>query len=139
MRCRIRYGSVFTALLAAGCLMPQKDESLRDLDRTLRKQLGELSDPDAGFIRDSTHLLIVLATAAFPTVSDDRLTSVARDISRYAYHRYERAGEVDSVSFFLREKVRRGVGHIRHTRSFAVAELGDSTATSMTASDRAPH
>lgn len=125
----MRYRAMLTTLLALGCLSHQKDEALQRVDRSLRERLGELADPQVAFMRDSTHLLIQLATVAFRTVTDDELTDRAKNISSFTYARYDRANEVDSVTVFYREKVRRGVWHIRHIRSFGVADLGDSTVT----------
>lgn len=122
----MRYRSLLATLLVLGCVRPEKDEALQRLDRTLRDQLGELADPQVAFMRDSTHLQVQLATVAFRTVSDEELTDRAWNVSRFAYSRYERASEVDSVTVLYRENIRRGLWHIRHSRTFPVAALRDA-------------
>lgn len=133
----MHYRSILTALFALGCVSPQKDEALRRVDRSLREHLGDTADPQVAFKRDSTHLLIQLATVAFPTVSDDELTDRTRRISRFTYDRYDRGDEVDSATVFYREEVRRGMWHIRHMRSFPVAALIDTAGPTTPAIDQA--
>ena len=107
--------------LAAACLGPAN--SRERLASALKDRVGEAADPDVGFMRDSTHLLVNLATVAFRTVPDSVLTVQARDIGAFALRHYERANEVDSVTVLYREKVSSGFWYVRHERTFPVAEL----------------
>jgi len=107
--------------LAAACLGPAN--SRERLAAALKDRVGEAADPDVGFMRDSTHLLVNLATVAFRTVPDSALTVQARDIGAFALRHYERADEVDSVTVLYREKVSSGFWWIRHERTFPVGEL----------------
>src|SRR5450759_1044582 len=102
--------------LAAACVEPAN--SRERLASALRDSLGKAADPQVAFQRDSTHLLVELATVAFPTVPEPVLTGQARDIGGFALRHYERANQVDSVTVLYREAVRPGVWHIRHTRTF---------------------
>jgi hypothetical protein len=94
------------------------------LASVLRDSLGEAADPHVAYQRDSTHLLVELATAAFPTVSDSILTGQARGIGGFALRHYERASELDTVTVLYREAAPHpGIWYIRHTRTFPVASL----------------
>ena len=107
--------------LAAACTWPTT--SRERLASALRERVGELADPDVGFMKDSTHLLVNLATVAFRTVPDSVLTVQAKDIGAFALRHYERANELDSVTVLYREKVSPGFWYIRHERTFPVGEL----------------
>src|SRR3979409_2112254 len=107
--------------LAAACLGPTN--SRERLPSALNTRVGEAADPDVGFMRDSTHLLVNLATVAFRTVPDSVLTVQAKGVGAFALRHYERANEVDSVTVVYREKVSSGFWYIRHERTFPVAEL----------------
>jgi hypothetical protein len=85
--------------------------------------LGNATKVQVGFQTDSTHLLVMLATAAFPTVSESRLTGQARDIADLALRHYERANQLDSVTVLYREPVGAGVWHISHTHTFPVERV----------------
>ena len=117
-----RIGLVVLAL-ATACVGPAKDESRERVASALRERLGEAADPQVAFQRDSAHLLVRLATVAFPTVSDSLLTVQARSIASFALGHYEKANQLDSVSVLYHEAVRPGVWHIRHARSFSVENL----------------
>jgi len=94
------------------------------LASTLRDSLGKAADPHVAYQRDSTHLLVELATAAFPTVADSILTSQARGIGGLALRHYEKADQLDSVTVLYREAApHSGVWYIRHERTFPVANL----------------
>ena len=98
--------------------------SRQRLASVLRDSLGEAADPQVAYQRDSTHLLVELATAAFPTVSDSILTGEARNIGSFALRHYEKASQLDSVTVLYREAApRAGIWYIRHERTFAVANL----------------
>lgn len=113
---------LLSAILAAcGGLTP--DNPRTRLASALRASLGEDADPQVAFQKDSTHLLVELATVAFPTVSEDHLSDEAKHIGGFAFKHYERANELDSVTVLYREKVRSGVWWIRHERTFAVEDL----------------
>jgi hypothetical protein len=107
--------------LAAACLGPAN--SRERLAAALKERVGEAADPDVAFLKDSTHLLVNLATVAFRTVPDSVLTVQARDIGRFALGHYERANELDSITVVYREAVSPGLWYVRHTRTFPVGDL----------------
>ena len=107
--------------LTAACVEPAN--SRERIASALRDSLGKAADPQVAFQRDSTHLLVELATVAFPTVPESVLTAQARDIGGFALRHYERANQVDSVTVLYREAVRSGVWYIRHTCTFSVESL----------------
>jgi hypothetical protein len=116
-RCSIALLAIFAA-----CGVPTN--SRERLASTLRDSLGEAADPHVAYQRDSTHLLVELATAAFPTVADSILTSQARGIGGLALRRYEKANQLDSVTVLYREaSPQSGIWYIRHERTFPVANL----------------
>ena len=107
--------------LATACLGPAN--SRERLAAALKDRVGDLADPDVGFMRDSTHLLVNLATVAFRTVPDSVLTVQAKAIGAFALRHYERANELDSITVLYREKVSSGFWYVRHERTFPVGEL----------------
>lgn len=109
--------------LAVACMRSAKDESRERVARALTETLGEAADPQIAFQRDSSHLLVQLLTVAFPTVSEEALTTQAKNIASSALRHYDKAGQLDSVTVLYREPVRRGMWWIRHTRSFPVDSL----------------
>jgi len=127
MRLLIMYRATAIILLATACAGSAQDASCKHVARTLSNALGEAADPQIGFQRDSTHLLVLLLTVAFPTVSEAELTMQARRIATTALHNYDEADQLDSVTVVYQEPVRQGMWWIRHTRKFAVAELSDSS------------
>ena len=48
------------------------------LASVLRDSIGAEADPQVAFQRDSTHLLVELATVAFPTISESELSDEAK-------------------------------------------------------------
>jgi hypothetical protein len=108
---------------AVGCMQSAKDESRGRVVRALTESLGEMADPQIAFQRDSTHLLVHLRTAAFPTVSEEALTEQARNVASLALRHFDRARELDSVTVLYREPFRKGVSWIRHRRGFSVDSL----------------
>jgi len=116
-----RYSMVLLAIFVA-CGGPVN--SRERLASILRDSLGEAADPHVAYQRDSTHLLVELATAAFPTVADSILTGQARAIGGLALRHYEKVNQLDSVTVLYREaSPRSGVWYIRHERTFPVANL----------------
>jgi hypothetical protein len=90
----------------------------------LRDSLGKATDPQVAFQKDSTHLLVQLATVAFPTMSEAALTDQARNIGAFAVRHYENANQLDSVTVLYREAAPPpGVWYIRHTRTFPIGNL----------------
>jgi hypothetical protein len=86
--------------------------------------LGKAADPQVAFQKDSTHLLVQLATVAFPTMSEAALTDEARDIGAFAVRHYENANQLDSLTVLYREAApRRGISYIRHARTFPIGNL----------------
>ena len=61
------------ARFVAACVGPFKANA-RGVAVALRDTLGKAADPQVAFERDSTHLLVQLSAAAFPTVPDSALT-----------------------------------------------------------------
>ena len=114
---------ILVSVLMAACIRPTPDNSRTRLASVLRASLGDAADPQVAFEKDSTHLLVQLATVAFPTVSESQLSDEAKHIGRLAFQHYERVNELDSVTVLYREAVRSGVWRIRHERTFAVEEL----------------
>ena len=123
MKIILRHQLLPLLALAAACLEPAN--SRERLASTLRDSLGKAADPQVAFQRDSAHLLVELATVAFPTVPDSVLTGNARGVGRFALRHYERPNQVDSVTVLYRGAVRSGVWYIRHTRTFSVENLRD--------------
>jgi hypothetical protein len=112
------------ALLAwfGACIGPT--DSRERLASALRDSLGKAADPHVAYQRDSRHLQVELATAAFPTMAEPALTGQARAIGSFALRHYERANELDSVTVLYREAAPNpGIWYIRHTRTFPVASL----------------
>jgi hypothetical protein len=114
---------ILLSALMAACGGVTPDNSRTRLASVLRDSLGAAADPQVAFEKDSTHLLVELATVAFRTVSESELSDEAKHIGGFAFKHYERANELDSVTVLYREKVRSGVWWIRHDRTFAVEEL----------------
>jgi hypothetical protein len=121
MKIMRRHQLLLVLALAVACRGPAN--SRERLASALKERLGEAANPDVGFFRDSTHLLVNLATVAFRTVPESVLTVQARDIGRFAQHNYERASEVDSVTVVYREAVSPGLWYVRHERTFPVGDL----------------
>ena len=118
-RCRC---SLALLVFLAACRGPAN--SRERLASVLRDSLGEAADPQVAYQRDSTHLLVELATAAFPTVSDSILTGQARAIGVFALRHYEGTSQLDSVTILYREAAPHpGIWYIRHTRTFPVGSL----------------
>jgi hypothetical protein len=114
---------ILLSALMAGCGGLTPDNSRTRLASVLRDSIGAEADPQVAFQRDSTHLLVELATVAFPTISESELSDEAKSIGGFAFKHYERANELDSVTVLYREKIRSGEWWIRHERTFAVEEL----------------
>ena len=90
----------------------------------LRDSLGTAADPQVAFQKDSTHLLVQLATVAFPTIPEAALTYQARNIAAFAVRHYENANQLDSVTVLYREAApHRGIWYIRHERTFPIRSL----------------
>lgn len=120
------------AFLAAACVAAPEGDSRERVPRALAESVGEAADPQITFRRDSSHLLIQLATVAFPTVSEDELTGRARGIATTAMRNYDNADQLDSITVLYREKAGKGIWWIRNTRTFPVDSLRGSPATSGT-------
>jgi hypothetical protein len=118
----LRYYSLGVLAFFGACGGPTN--SRERLASVLRDSLGEAADPHVAYQRDSTHLLVELATAAFPTVSDSILTGQARGIGGFTLRHYERANQLDSVTVLYREAAPHpGIWYVRHTRTFPVASI----------------
>src|SRR5688572_21260972 len=102
-----------------------RNDARHEVARALTEHLGEAADPKVGYLRDSTHLKVDVATVAFPTRTEEDVTDHAHGIARFTYCHYEQASRLDSISVFYLEKIRRGAWWVRHTRSFAAAELAN--------------
>jgi hypothetical protein len=124
MNFNIRRQRLLLLCFVAACAEPAN--SRERLASILSDSLGTAADPAVAFQKDSTHLMVELATVAFPTVTDSVLTSQARGIGRFALRHYEPANELDSVTVLYREEVRPGAWHIRHTRTFPAGDLRNS-------------
>lgn len=109
--------------LAAACTADAEGDSRERVARALAESLGEAADPEIAFRRDSSHLLIQLATIAFPTVLEDELTRRARGIANTALSTYDKADQLDSITVLYREKAGNGIAWIRNTRTFSVDSL----------------
>ena len=116
----IRHRWLLLLCFVVGCGPANSRERLASV---LSDSLGTAAEPDVAFQRDSTHLLVELATVAFPTVAESVLTRQATGIGRFALRHYERANEVDTVTVLYREAVRPGFWWIRHTRTFPARDL----------------
>jgi hypothetical protein len=100
----------------------------------LRDSLGQSSDAsvasiDNGARRDS-HLYVMLDTAAVPNVSDSAFALRARAIASFAARHYEHASALDSVTVSTRVPGQPGAWKVHHKRSFAVARLDETNASS---------
>jgi O-acetyl-ADP-ribose deacetylase (regulator of RNase III) len=116
-------GHRWLLLLCLVCGCAKAGNPRERLASALSDSLAKAADPEVAFRKDSTHLLVELATVAFPTVSDSLLTYQARDVAQFALRHYERANELDSVTVLYREESRPGVWYIRHTRTFPAGDL----------------
>jgi hypothetical protein len=122
MKLRIRPQWLLLLLSIAGaCHEPAN--SRERVASALRDSLGKAADPAVAFQKDSTHLLVELAAAAFPTMPESALTDQARNIGVFAVRHYENASRLDSVTVVYREAARPGVWYIRHTRTFPIGNL----------------
>lgn len=114
--------STLVLLLAVACV----DSSRRlqnNVADAVAKQVGAAAAPRVGFLNDSTHLLISVATVAFRTRPDSEVTIHARGIARVAFLHYARSAQLDSITVNYVEKITGGASWIRHSRSYAVATL----------------
>lgn len=114
--------------MAAACLAAPEGDSRERVARALAESVGEAADPRIAFRRDSSHLLVQLATVAFPTVSEDELTRRARGIATTAMRNYDNAEQLDSITVLYREKAGKGLWWIRNSRTFSVHSLQDGPA-----------
>jgi hypothetical protein len=120
----VRHQWLLVIAFAAACGGPAKDQSRERVASALRDSLGDAADPQVAIQRDSAHLLVHLATVAFPTASDSALTEQARHIGSLALRHYDKSNQLDSVSVLYREKaIGSGIWHIRHERTFPVESL----------------
>lgn len=117
----LRYQSLLLLAVATACAGSAASNSRERVESALRDTYGDASDPNVAFQRDSTHLLVQVATAAFPTVSETHLTEDAKGIGSFALRHYDRAAEVDSVTVVYREAAGTGMWFIRHQRTFPVS------------------
>ena len=125
----LRHALTLLSIFLFACF-PSEPQSNREVRKALSKYLGEIADPRVGFLKDSTHLKVDVATVAFPTRSEAEVTDHARDIARFAYEKYSKRAELDSVSVFYLEKIQPGQWWVRNRRAFAVETLaGNSTPT----------
>ena len=85
----------------SGLKRPIRDNSLERVASALRDSLGKAANPQVAFQKDSTHLLVQLATVAFPTVSESVLTAQATRIASFALRHYEKADQLDSVTCLI--------------------------------------
>lgn len=123
MRVVTRYQSIIGLFALVACWGCTPDGPRENVASALREKLGEAADPKVGFQPDSTHLLVHLATVAFPTVPENELTRRARAIASFAFRRYANASDADSVTVLYREAVRPGMWWIRHERTFSAETL----------------
>src|SRR5687767_10483217 len=113
-------------VLSSGACSGSSNDSRHEVAHALSEHLGEAADPKVGYLRDSAHLKIDVATTAFPTGTEAEVTDHARGIARFAYGHYEQASKLDSVSVFYLERARLGASWIRRSHSFPVADLGET-------------
>jgi hypothetical protein len=124
MKLRIRPQWLLLLAFPGACHEPAN--SRERVTSALRDSLGKAADPQVAFQKDSTHLLVQLATVAFPTMSEAALTDEARNIGAFAVRHYENANQLDSVTVLYREAApRRGIWYIRHARTFPIGNLGN--------------
>src|SRR5438046_10446738 len=112
-------------LVSAGtlaCSNTPRNPARENLVAALQDSLGKDAQPEVAFQRDSTNLQIELAAAPFAKLSDSAFTVRARDIARFALARYEKAGELDSITVLDRDVVSRGAWRIRDTRACSIHE-----------------
>ena len=122
MKLRIRPRWLLLLVFSGACHAPAN--SRERLSYALRDTLGTAADPQVAFQRDSTHLLVQLATVAFPAMPEAVLTQQARNIAVFAARHYENANQLDSVTVLYREATPHpGIWHIRHERTFPIGEL----------------
>ena len=118
----MRHLLLLVLVSAAACARTPKDSRERAA-AALKERLGEAADPHVAFQKDSTHLLVQLATAAFPTMSETNLTDQATGIATFALRHYEKQNQLDSITVVYREKAAPGFWWIRHQRTFPVESL----------------
>ena len=125
--------AVVSCLAAVACQPQDATSAARArLASALRDSLGRSSDANVGVInhgsRASSHLYVMLDTAAVPNVSDSAFAIHARAVARFAVRHYDNASTLDSVTVATREPLQPGVWKVHHKRAFAVAGLSDSSA-----------
>src|SRR3954462_639691 len=119
MKLRIRPRWLLLLAFSGACREPAN--SRERVASVLRDTLGTAADPQVAFQRDSTHLLVQLATVAFPTIPEAALSDQARNIAAFAVRHYENANQLDSVTVLYREAaLHPGIWHIRHERTFPI-------------------
>jgi len=122
MKIRIRSEWLLLLPILGACHEPAN--SRERVTSALRDSLGTAADPQVAFQKDSTHLLVQLATVAFPTIPEAALTDQARNIAAFAVRHYENANQLDSVTVLYREAAPHGgIWYIRHERTFPVRSL----------------
>jgi hypothetical protein len=121
---KLRMRPQWLLLLAFSGACHEPGNSRERVASALRDSLGTAADPQVAFQKDSTHLLVQLATVAFPTMPEAALTDQARNIGAFAVRHYENANQLDSVTVLYREAAPpRGVWYIRHARTFPIGDL----------------
>jgi hypothetical protein len=115
-----------TIIATSACEQDSTARARKHVASLLRRQLGDDADPRIAFVRDSTHLLVDLSTAAFPTLADSTLRKWATGFAVTALKNYEMGDSVDSVTVTYSERLRhKGGGWIRHIDTFPVSVLRD--------------
>ena len=118
-----------TIVAASACEQDSTHHARQRVASLLREQLGDAADPQIGFMRDSTHLLVDLSTAAFPVLVDSMLTKRARGFAVTALKNYEMSKSLDSITVTYNERLgHKGGGWLRHFDTFPVSDLRDVNA-----------
>ena len=112
--------------VASSCTQDLTHRSRKHVASLLSEQIGDAADPQIGFLKDRTHLLVDLSTAAFPTLTESTLTKRSRGFAVTALKNYVKADTLDSISVVYSERLGHKVGGwIRHTDTFPVSVLRD--------------
>ena len=112
-------------VVESSCTQDPTHRSRKHVASLLSQEIGEAADPQVAFLRDSTHLLVDLSTAAFPTLAESTLTKRARGFAITALKNYDRVDTLDSISVVYTERLGHEGGWIRHIDAFSVAALRD--------------
>lgn len=133
-----RSGSLILIGFTLACVGTAQERARDTVASSLSQALGAAADPQIAFQRDSGHLLVQLSTRAFPTMSEDAVTSHADRVARIALREYSGRDGLDSITVLYRERFDRDKWWIRNTRTFAASSLRNDRSKSEPVAPKPP-